>query len=424
MSDEQESYSSKLALFQKPYIENAVNEIYYVDFSPRNTYSNGSSIEFSIPPTSPDYIDLSKCRLRVKARILQADGKPITTDNSAAFVNLTLHSLFRQVDLMLQGKIISPDIGVNYPYKALLDVLLNYGFSSKESQLQSELYFKDRGGMDSTPEGGNPGLDERNSFTRTGLEVALEGPLHLDIVQQDRPLLNGVSITLKMYPNDKKFLIMSGDAHEYKVEITSASFKVCYVKVSDSVVIAQNEVLKLSPAMYPFWKSNIKTFSLPKGISTYTSDDIFHGKVPSKVVLGFVRTEAYSGSYTHNPFNFVHSGVNFIEFAVNGKSVPQEPLQPNFSNLDFVTSFLTLFSNKYPHHKGNFIERDDYDNGYSIFVFDIQGEADGALMSKPKEGISRLQIRFAENTASALTVIVYALYPSMLYCDHTRNIWW
>ena len=45
-------------------------------------------------------------------------------------------------------------------------------------------------------------------------------------------------------------------------------------------------------------------------------------------------------------------------------------------------------------------------------------------MCKTKDGISRLQIRFAENIANALTVIVYAVYRSMLHCDVARNIWW
>ena len=424
MENYSDSYSSKLAVFQKPFIESAAKDIYYVDFSPRNSYSQGSSIEFNVEPTSPDYIDLSRCRLKVKARILKPDGTPVTVDNSVGFVNLTLHSLFRQADLMLQGKLISPDIGVNYPYKAMLDILLNYGFSAKESQLQSELYYKDFGTMDAFPNGANPGLNYRYNYTKQGLEVALEGPMHLDICQQERPLLNGIGLTLKLYPNNRKFLLMTPDTTEYEVQITYASLKVCYVKVSDAVVLAQNEVLKLSPAMYPFWKSSIKTFSLPKGISTFSTDDIFHGKVPTKIIIGMVSTEAYNGSFSLNPFNFIHNNLNFIEFAVNGKSVPQEALQPNFSNLDTVTSYLTLFSNKYPHHKGNFIEREDYGNGYALFVFDVQGEADGDLMVKQKEGISRLQIRFAQNTAHGITLIAYAIYPSILYCDIARNIWW
>ena len=57
-------------------------------------------------------------------------------------------------------------------------------------------------------------------------------------------------------------------------------------------------------------------------------------------------------------------------------------------------------------------------------MFDIQGEADDDLMCKPKEGISRLQLRFAEIISNGLTAIVYGVFPSILYCDVSRNLWW
>ena len=247
MSDIQDSYSSKLDLFQKPFVEQAVKDIYYVDFSPKTSYKKGSIVEFNIEPTSPDYIDLSKCRLKVKARILTESGSPIGEPNNVAFVNLSLHSLFRQVDLMLQDKLISSDTGINYPYKTLLDVLLHHNKGSKESKLQSE--------------------------------------------------------------------------------------------------------------------------------------------VP-----------------------------------VNGKSVPQEALQPNFTTGDYMT-YLTLFYDEYNPQEDNFIKRDDYNNGYSLFVFNVQG-GDKELMPVQREGISRLALQFPQNTSDALTIICYALFPACLSCDISRNIWW
>ena len=136
----------------------------------------------------------------------KVDGSPIASPvNKVAFVNLTLHSLFRQVDLFLQNKVISPNISVNYAYKAMLDVLLHYGFPSKESQLQSELYYKDIGPKEAIVGGGNGGLDSRDDFTRTGESVAMEGPLHLDICQQEQPMLNGVSLGLKLHPQNAHF---------------------------------------------------------------------------------------------------------------------------------------------------------------------------------------------------------------------------
>ena len=92
--DSEQTYSSRLALFQKPFVETSVEEIQYIDFSPRNTVSEGSIIEFVIPGTSAEYIDLRRTRLKLKVRIVSSDGKPITSDMQVGLVNLSLSSLF------------------------------------------------------------------------------------------------------------------------------------------------------------------------------------------------------------------------------------------------------------------------------------------------------------------------------------------
>ena len=134
------------------------------------------------------------------------------------------------------------------------DVLLKYGFDLKEGLLQSELYYKDSGVMDAVPPGNNSGLAQRTAFTASGNEVTLEGPVHSDVFQQDHPLLNGVKIVLKFYPSSNKFSLMTGGTKNYKVSITSAVLKVCHIKVADAVVVAQNEALGISPAIYLYWK--------------------------------------------------------------------------------------------------------------------------------------------------------------------------
>ena len=209
-----------------------MEEVQYIEFLPTSTISDGSVIEFRIPGTSSEYVDLQRCRLKVKLRIVDNQGTPIVAEDQVGLVNLSLSSIFRQVDVQMQEKLVSSEINICYPYKAIIDVLLKYGFDVKEGLLQSELYYK----------------------------------------------LNGVKIVLKFHPSSNKFSLMTGDSENYKVSITSAILKVCHVKVSDAVVVAQNEALNLSPALYPYWKSNFKTISIPSGVSTVTSDDIFHGE--------------------------------------------------------------------------------------------------------------------------------------------------
>ena len=108
----------------------------------------------------------------------------------------------------------------------MMDVLLRYGFDVKDSPLQSELYNKYTGNMDAVPPGNNSGLMSRIAYTTNGNEVTLEGPVHTDMFQQDRLILNGVKIVTKFHPSNRKFTLMTGDAEEYKVQITSAILSV------------------------------------------------------------------------------------------------------------------------------------------------------------------------------------------------------
>ena len=54
MVDTEETYSSKLALFQPPAVKTTVEQVQYIEFLPSSTISKGLVIEFRIPGTSAD----------------------------------------------------------------------------------------------------------------------------------------------------------------------------------------------------------------------------------------------------------------------------------------------------------------------------------------------------------------------------------
>ncbi len=84
--------------------------------------------------------------------MVKADGTNLSGDEQSdiAPVNNFLHSLFKQVDVYLNGKQVTPAMGT-YAYRAYLETLLNYDVSAKESQLTSAMYYKDTAGeMEST----------------------------------------------------------------------------------------------------------------------------------------------------------------------------------------------------------------------------------------------------------------------------------
>ena len=68
----------------------------------------------------------------------------------------------------------------------------------------------------------------------------------------------------------------------YKLIIVSAVRKKCYISFDPNMILAHDEALKISPAIYPFWRSDLKSFSVAKGALNFMTDNIYHGKVPSK----------------------------------------------------------------------------------------------------------------------------------------------
>ena len=111
---------------------------YLVCTSAKSGPESSGPQEFLIPASGDDYPDLSNCYLYLKCRIFKADGSPIETLKSNASVapmNLLFHSLFRQVNLMMNDTLVATS-GDTYHYRAYQMLLLSYGCDAKETWLK------------------------------------------------------------------------------------------------------------------------------------------------------------------------------------------------------------------------------------------------------------------------------------------------
>ena len=320
-----DAQGSIMSLFQPPAIERTVQKHEWIEYKPIGQIVEGGPIEFNISGNSADYIDLQKSRIAIKVKVQTSKGVAVTSENAVALVNLSLHALFRQLDVTLQQKVISPDVGTSYPYKAIIDALLKTDETVKLSRMQTENYFKDTSGaMNATdPEtGGNAGLLQRYALTALGNELVMEGPLYHDMCQQNRAILNNVRIGVKLFPSLDAFRLMANDDDAYKVIIMDATLKACHVKVHPEVVLAQDHALQEGPAIYPIQQSQIISHSIAKGSFNFTLDGVYNGDVPSNIVIGLVSAEAYAASYKKNYADFANFGLNFLEFTIDGSSAP------------------------------------------------------------------------------------------------------
>ena len=423
-----QGFPNSLALFHRPPTDTAIEKRYWAEYKPSNQLS--SVLEFSIPSSS-SYIDLKQTRLHVKARLLNADGTTlgkvpagtVAPKLRVAPVNNLLSSLWAQVDVFIQGRHVSPSTGNSYPYKAFWDIMLNYGGDAFNSQLQTQMLTADTNLDETDPyQGKNDGLNKRANITAESAPFVLAGPIYHDLFQQSRLLLNDVPLNLKFWPTSEKFRIIAFDkTKEYKIEIMDAHLKICHVKVSPEVVLAQNALLKTVPALYPYQRSDILTYAMPKGAFNYTIEDLYQGEVPNRVLVGIVSSEAVNGSFQKNGLHFENVNLNYIDLQVEGESRPQRALTPDYKRNDHLDCYLSLFSEKYMKDAGLNISYKDYkQNGFTWYLFDLKGERHSMLK---RRGHTRLELRFAEGLKESYTLFVYSQADGLMKIDQTRNVY-
>ena len=239
-----EGYDDALDLFSTGPSEIGIQQREWVEVAPIATIMEDSPIEFNLQGNPLRYIDLCQTFLNVKIQVLKSDGTHIPKDASVAPINLTLQSIWRQVDLKL-GQVPIPGVGTNYPYKAYIDTLLLKNANAKKTQLQGQLYNKDKAGfMDDTSFGGNLGFNWRQDKVANSVVCEMEGPLFLDLAQQDKFLLNNVSCNVKLWPQNIKFKLMTDTSPpDYKMIIKDATLRVCQVTVNPKIILGHDATL-------------------------------------------------------------------------------------------------------------------------------------------------------------------------------------
>jgi hypothetical protein len=279
--------------------------------------------------------------------------------------------------------------------------------------------------MDAPTTGNNLGLLWRQNISTKSQIMEMMGPLYLDLAQQERALINGVSVNVKLWPSSKTFRLMGEtekpeDKVDYKIKIMEATLKVCQVTVDAQVMMSHEESLNRGSALYPYTRSEIKTYTMAEGIQNYRIDNLFNGDVPARMVVGLVAGDAYSGSYAKNPYNFVNYNLNSMAFYVDNVPTPQSPFTPKYgtgAQGTYTTPYLALFGGKEAEDWGNYIGLREFPEGYSLYRFDI-AEDDQTI----KKANTRLELGFDTKLPHVVTVIVYAHFPALTRIDKSRKV--
>ena len=466
---------SEVDLFRVPPTQQSLERGRWIDYAPLSSVENANSaITFLIAGTD-EYIDLSKTILTVTGKITKKDATSKLDSNdqsNVAPVNNFLHSLFRQVDVYLNGKQVTPAMGT-YAYRSYIETLLNYDVSAKQSQFSSALYYKDTpgqmekagalassktlnykapgcspndAGTDASdklyvPESGNVGFAKRHQFIKNGNRFVLSGPIFADIFMTDRLLLNMMDLKVVLNRSSDAFSLMeigNSSPIEPKVQLTDVVLKVRKVKVDQSVSDRVERMLKQTPALYPIRRVECKILTIPANQPNTRQDNIFSGIIPNSFVVGLVHVDATTGEYGKNPYNFQHFGVTSVSLTANGQEIPFKLLTlkypkdangkidpANDTELDFDEAYNTLFSGtgKIYSNAGLNITREDYPGGYALYAFDLTPDMckSADYFNTVQRGSLTLALTFGESKDHAIGMVCYGDFENIIRIDSERN---
>ena len=462
---------SEIDLFSVPPTQQSLERGRWIDYAPLSSVENTDSpINFLVTGTD-EYIDLSKTILTVTGKIVKDNESVLdgAAQANVAPVNNFLHSLFKQVDVYLNGKQVTPAMGT-YPYRAYIETLLNYDVSAKESQFSSALYYKDTatkmdqaGSLPKLKEvlikwnkqnetsgylwaagTGNQGFAKRSKFIQNSKQFVLSGPIFADIFMTDRLLLNMMDLRVVLNRSSNTFCLMDLTDNDSptvkpKVELNHVELKIRKVKLDQAVSDGIERMLKQTPALYPIRRVECKILTVPSNLPSTRQDNIFSGIIPKTFVVGFVTAKAAGGSYGQNPYNFAHFGVTSLSLTANGEEIPFKQLTLKYpkdpkgtidttagadDDLDFDEAYNTLFSGtgKIYSNAGLDIDRDDYPGGFALYAFDLTPDMckSSQYFNTVQRGSLSLALTF-KSQSDPLALVCYGDFENVIRIDSERN---
>ena len=394
------------------------------DYHPSSSLTSGGPIEFTVPGTIDEYVDLSDTQLLVRVKIVKPDGKPLVAADNVAFVNQAISSLFQDVFLTIADKQVEGGQHC-YPYNGYISSLLQFHPSAKKTHMECWGYHEDEPGKMDDPTN-NDGFKLRQAATDTSQEWELLGPLFLDLTRQSRYLLPLTDMRFKLLPAKPEFVLQGKDATAYQYEITKATIYVRRLRVKPSVITGHNKGLVTQNVKYHINHVDITSFTITKGARNYIKDHMYPSQTPKMLIVGLLNHAAFNGSYQKNPYNFHHYNVNKVGLYRDGELVPGQIYTPDFDKGFVRQPYANLM------HVLNYFNTDDsngmtlehYQNGYTLFGFDLTPDAQctAPYRSIHQSSSLRLELNFAKALPETITVMLFGVFDSRVEITALRDV--
>ena len=236
-----------------------------------------------------------------------------------------------------------------------------------------------------------------------------------------------MNLDIEFVRNIPKFFIYDQTVgnKEYKIEIQNPSLTVRRYKPSSPFLGSVVRNLEKTKSKYSFRNVDMKATNFAKGLTRISLPNITSGQIPSRIIFAFVDALGFKGSYFKNPYYFQHFNLKEVNLYVNSEKYPGVPIIYDFNKqgasrgYDFYLEQLGMHQSK-----TNGINKFDYENGYTIFVFDLTTDLSASQdhFSMIQTGDVYAEFEFNSALLTEVTCIIYTEYEKLFEIDQFRNV--
>ena len=390
---------------------------------PLSTLASNQPIEFIVGSAIDEYINFSETYIYVLCRVKlsRTDKTPVLKEDWDSLIpcQYFLHSIFSQCDIKIGDKevTLSPQ---TYHYKAFMEAFLGFSSDAKKTFLRASLWTETD--------------KERNSIVRPAVEskygkyFAMMGRLHLDLTFQEKHMIGGSEVRIKLNPNDPKFYFTCGESVVPELEFSEVILKVHKTKVTPSLVSAHMAAVAENPTRYAITRTEVRYQGIPQGQLDAMLENVIRGQMPRRIIVFLVDTTTFNGSLTLDPYFFKHFDVNYVAAYIDGVQYPSHPYTPEFTDGIYTREYMELFCALNQNRSDTYTDMtmDTFGNGKTMFAFNFapdlsNGPGAAGHVNCLTRGTLRLHFRFKRQLSQAVNVLIYCEFDNMIEVDVNRN---
>ena len=367
-------------------------------------------------------------------------------------VNNLAHSIIKQIDLQLNGTLISPQSDT-YHYKAYLETLLNYDREDGKTVLGPQGWFNQ---VDFPPQWTAANVDSAGPLMQPGKQSQCQSQRSLGRHgSRNRQVCWRCHPQSGVYPppGSLSYRQTVGAWHRNQDEISfqwpslffngvalagrlmegdvKLRFHLCQLRLNDAIYqsLSEKRHNEGQVASYPTVRSEIRTFTMQDNLVRFDIPNLFQNRIPDRLIVGLLDSRAFNGDVTRDPFCFQKFGLTSIKQIVKGEEYPYETLQlvHNNGSRDNLGYFRFLqASGAWCKKKGNMVELGDWGQAKNctLYMFDnvANGCADSQNLNPKQTGDLQLVLEFGAAPGVNITVLVYGEFENLLEIDRNGAV--